>query len=85
MLENHPLCVGVVGSYSRRCANRLVSEADLVVYVGSQTGDQVTNGWKVPKPGTAVIQIDIDAAELGRSYPNWEWLFYCSYWLSCPG
>jgi acetolactate synthase-1/2/3 large subunit len=70
MLENHPLCVGVVGSYSRRCANRVVSEADLVVYIGSQTGDQVTNGWKVPKPGTRVIQIDIDSAELGRSYPN---------------
>ena len=70
MPENHPLCVGVVGSYSRRCANQLVSEADLVVYIGSQTGDQVTNGWKIPKPGTAVIQIDIDPAELGRSYPN---------------
>jgi acetolactate synthase-1/2/3 large subunit len=70
MLETHPLCVGVVGSYSRWCANRLVSEADLVIYIGSQTGDQVTNGWKIPKPGTKVIQIDIDSAELGRSYPN---------------
>jgi acetolactate synthase-1/2/3 large subunit len=70
MLENHPLCVGVVGSYSRWCANRLVSEADLVIYIGSQTGDQVTNGWKIPKPGTRVIQIDIDSTELGRSYPN---------------
>ena len=70
MVENHPLCVGVVGSYSRWCANRLVSEADLVIYIGSQTGDQVTNTWKVPKPGTRVIQIDIDPSELGRSYPN---------------
>jgi acetolactate synthase I/II/III large subunit len=70
MLENHPLCVGVVGSYSRRCANQLVSEADLVVYIGSQTGDQVTNGWKIPRTGTRVIQIDIDPTELGRSYPN---------------
>lgn len=70
MVENHPLCVGVVGSYSRSCANRLVSESDLVIYIGSQTGDQVTNGWKVPKPGTKVIQIDIDPSELGRSYPN---------------
>ncbi|MEI7670866.1 MAG: thiamine pyrophosphate-binding protein [Deltaproteobacteria bacterium] len=70
MLENHPLCVGVVGSYSRWCANRLVSEADLVIYIGSQTGDQVTNAWKIPKLGTKVIQIDIDSTELGRSYPN---------------
>jgi acetolactate synthase-1/2/3 large subunit len=70
LLETHPLNVGVVGRYSRWCANRVVSEADLVFYIGSSTGDLVTNGWTVPKPGTPVIQIDIDPAELGRSYPN---------------
>ncbi len=68
--ENHPFSVGVVGSYSRWCANRVVSEADLVLFIGSRAGDQVTNGWTVPKPGTPVIQIDIDPAELGRSYLN---------------
>jgi acetolactate synthase-1/2/3 large subunit len=70
MIDNHPLNVGVVGSYSRWCANRVVSEADLVLFVGSHTGDQVTNDWTVPRPGTPVIQIDIDPAELGRSYSN---------------
>lgn len=68
--DNHPLSVGVVGSYSRWCANRVVAESDLVVYVGSHTGSQVTNEWKVPAEGTPVIQIDIDPSELGRSYPN---------------
>jgi len=62
--------VGVVGRYSRWCANRVVAEADLVLYVGSNTGDHVTNGWTIPRPGTPVIQIDIDPAELGRSYSN---------------
>jgi acetolactate synthase-1/2/3 large subunit len=70
ILENHPLSVGVVGSYSRGCANRVVSEADLVLFIGSHTGDQVTNNWTVPHMGTPVIQIDIDPVELGRSYPN---------------
>jgi acetolactate synthase-1/2/3 large subunit len=70
VLENHPLSVGVVGSYSRWCANKVVSEADLVVFIGSHTGDQVTNNWTVPQKGIAVIQIDIDPSELGRSYPN---------------
>jgi acetolactate synthase I/II/III large subunit len=70
ILDAHPLNVGVVGSYSRWCANRVVSEADLVLFVGSHTGDQVTNDWTVPRIGTPVIQIDIDPAELGRSYPN---------------
>ena len=68
--DNHPLSVGVVGSYSRWCANRVVCESDLVIYIGSHTGSQVTNEWRVPAVGTSVIQIDIDPSELGRSYPN---------------
>jgi len=70
ILENHPLSLGLVGSYSRWCANRIVSEADLVLFIGSHTGDQVTNYWTVPGPDTLVIQIDIDPSELGRNYPN---------------
>ena len=48
----------------------LFSEADLVLFIGSHTGDQVTNNWTVPQLGIPVIQIDIDPSELGRSYPN---------------
>ena len=68
--DDHPLAVGVCGSYSRWCANRAVSEADLVLFIGSHTGSQVTNEWQIPPMGTPVIQIDIDGAELGRSYPT---------------
>ena len=64
----HALHVGVVGTYSAPVTNRLVHEADLVIYVGCHTGDQVTNDWTVPAPGTAVIQIDVDGREVGRSY-----------------
>lgn len=68
--SNHPLSVGVVGTYSRWTANRAVYEADLVIFIGSRTSDQVTVNWTVPKKGTTVIQIDIDARELGRNYAN---------------
>jgi acetolactate synthase-1/2/3 large subunit len=68
--DRHPLAVGVVGTYSRYCANQAVSEADLVFFIGSRTGGQLTVDWKIPKPGTAVIQLDIDPLELGRNYPN---------------
>ena len=68
--EQHPLSVGVCGAYSRWCANRVVAEADLAIFIGSQTGSQVTLDWRIPQPGTPVIQIDIDASELGRSYPT---------------
>lgn len=43
--DRHALAAGVIGAYSRSCANRLVSEADLVFFVGSHTGVQVTTGW----------------------------------------
>lgn len=69
--ETHELSVGVVGTYARMSANRAVNEADLVFYVGSHTGSQVTNNWRTPAIGAAtVIQLDIDPAELGRNYPN---------------
>jgi acetolactate synthase I/II/III large subunit len=68
--DDHPLAVGVPGSYARWCANRVLEEADLVFFIGSHTGGQVTNAWQVPKPGTPTIQLDIDPEELGRNYPN---------------
>src|SRR5499426_1192005 len=69
MVDDHPLAVGVPGSYSRDCANRVLAEADLVFFIGSHTGGQVTTNWQVPKPGVTAIQIDIDPEELGRNYP----------------
>src|SRR5205085_5020410 len=65
----HPLSVGVVGSYSRESANRVVNGADLVCFIGTETGGMTTHFWAVPKIGTPAIQIDIDAEALGRNYP----------------
>lgn len=66
---DHRLAVGVPGSYSRECSNRIVCEADLVFFIGSHTGGQVTNGYTIPPQGTRIMQLDINAAELGRNYP----------------
>jgi acetolactate synthase-1/2/3 large subunit len=65
----HPLSVGVVGTYSRASANRIVNRADLVFYIGSETGGMVTHFWAVPPIGTPVIQIDINPEAIGRNYP----------------
>jgi len=65
----HPLSVGVVGTYSRESANRVVGEADLVCFIGTETGGMTTHFWAVPKIGVPAIQIDIDAEALGRNYP----------------
>ena len=66
---DHELAVGVPGLYSRACANQAVCEADLVFYIGSHTGGQVTNGYTIPPQGTPIIQLDINPEELGRNYP----------------
>ena len=66
----HPLAVGVPGLYARASANHVLLEADLVIYVGSRTGSQVTLSWQVPPRPTPVVQIDIDPAELGHQYPD---------------
>lgn len=68
--ENHPLCIGCVGGYGRLGANEVMKEADLVLFIGCKVCDQVSLDWKLPAPGTKVIQIDINPAELGRNYPN---------------
>ncbi len=68
--DDHALGVGVPGSSSRWCANKAVAAADLVFFIGSHTGGQVTNGWSIPKIGTRTIQLDINPNELGRNYPN---------------
>jgi acetolactate synthase I/II/III large subunit len=68
--EAHPLNVGVCGVYSRECANRVVAEADLVFFVGSQTGSMITTNWRVPASGTRIVHLDIDPAQLGRHYPT---------------
>lgn len=66
---SHPLAVGVVGTYSRESANRVVEKADLVCFVGSEAGGMTTHNWSLPRPGTPVIQIDIEPEHLGRNYP----------------
>jgi thiamine pyrophosphate-dependent acetolactate synthase large subunit-like protein len=66
----HPRYIGVPGGYSAPPANRIVHSADLVLYVGCDTGDQVTLNWTIPPLETKIVQIDADPLEIGRSYPD---------------
>lgn len=66
---NHPLAVGVVGTYSRESANRLVGQADLVCFIGTETGGMTTHFWTVPPIGTPAVQVDINPEAIGRNYP----------------
>ena len=68
--EDHPLFRGTQGLYGRSCANHVIAEADLVIFAGSNTSDHTTANYRMPKPGTPIIHIDLDPVEIGRNYPN---------------
>ncbi|MGD8293410.1 MAG: thiamine pyrophosphate-binding protein [Desulfobacterales bacterium] len=68
--DSHPLFAGPCGTYCRPCANEILSHADLVFFIGTGTGDQVTQNWTTPPPGSTIIQLDINPSEIGRNYPD---------------
>ena len=45
----HPLSVGVVGTYSRARPTESSAKPTLVCYVGSETGGMTTHFWQVPR------------------------------------
>ena len=67
--EDHPLSVGVTGSMGTTAAAAALAEADVVLLAGCKAGSGATYGWTLPHPGQAVLQLDIDPAELGRAFP----------------
>jgi acetolactate synthase-1/2/3 large subunit len=69
--EDHPLCLGVVGSNGGTLPTReALMQADLVVFVGCRAGSVTTERWRHPTPGTRVIHIDADPMVPGTNYPT---------------
>lgn len=67
--ENHPNCVGVVGSNGGVTATReLIEAADLVVFIGCRAGSVTTELWRYPCKSTRIIHIDCDPEVIGASY-----------------
>lgn len=68
--ERHPLALGVTGTYRRPPTDAVITEADLVLYVGGHQGGATTKMRRMPQPGVRVIHIDINPAQPGANYPN---------------
>ena len=66
--EDHPLSVGVTGTMGTTAAAAALAEADVVLLAGTKASGGATYGWTLPRPGQAVVQLDIDPAELGRAF-----------------
>src|SRR5919112_570839 len=70
--ETSAVAIGVIGGNGARpYANACLADADLVLYVGTRTDSTTTCHWTLPPIGNAanVIQVDIEAFEIGNNYP----------------
>ncbi len=67
--EDHLLAIGVPGRYGRKAASAILTQADLILYVGCKVGSISSSGWSILAKDAKIIQIDIEAAQIGRNYP----------------
>lgn len=71
--ETSACSIGVVGGNGARSyANAWITDADLVIFVGTRTDSTTTSGWTLPnrKMPPASIHLDVAAKEIGNTYPS---------------
>ncbi len=64
---NHALNFGLLGMHGTAYANMAVQNADLIIAVGMRFSNRVTGNTSKFAPGTRIIHIDIDPAEIGKN------------------
>jgi acetolactate synthase-1/2/3 large subunit len=68
--EIHPLALGMIGRYGQRTANRVVSEADVILACGTGLAPSDTRGESLIDPvKQKLVQIDIDPRNVGWVFP----------------
>lgn len=71
--EEHELSLGPVGRSGSPAAAEAARSADLLISLGARFSDNNTSNWRAGKvydvPRTKIVQVDIDVAEIGRTYP----------------
>ncbi|MBU0608779.1 MAG: biosynthetic-type acetolactate synthase large subunit [Armatimonadetes bacterium] len=64
--ESRDLSMGMPGMHGMGYANWALHECDVMVVIGARFDDRVTGNLKLFSPGTKVIHIDVDAAEIDK-------------------
>ncbi|MCW3994578.1 MAG: biosynthetic-type acetolactate synthase large subunit [Candidatus Bathyarchaeota archaeon] len=65
--EGHPLSLGSIGMHGNPAANKLMSEADVLLAIGTRFSDRATANLDTFAPNAKKIHIDIDEAEIGKN------------------
>jgi acetolactate synthase-1/2/3 large subunit/sulfoacetaldehyde acetyltransferase len=68
--NSHPLYIGMPGWRGSSEAHEAIYRADVLLALGSRLS-QSTTAWNysIINPATRIIQVDIDAGEVGRNFP----------------
>ena len=71
--EDHPLCGFHTGSKGTPVGLHLTNSADVILALGTRFADETTCSYRYGKafrfPDTKLVQVDLDAGELGKNYP----------------
>lgn len=64
---DHPLFLGMAGLHGTRYANLAITNADLLIALGTRFADRVTGAVEKFAPNARIIHVDIDPAEIGKN------------------
>ncbi|THE10524.1 thiamine pyrophosphate-binding protein [Bacillus timonensis] len=71
--DDNPLVLGMTGFWGTEFINRKTREADYIFGLGTRFAEADSSSWEneytFDFPKTKLIQIDIEASEIGRNYP----------------
>jgi acetolactate synthase-1/2/3 large subunit len=66
--ETAAYAAGVLNPLGTTDSLELVRRADVIFWCGCKVGQNTSHNWTLPLAGQATIHLDIDAAELGRTF-----------------
>ena len=71
--ERNPICLGATGRNATYVANQAGKNCDLLIALGTNFDDRATSAWTegvtYSMNSTDLVQVDIDAREIGKNYP----------------
>lgn len=71
--DDNPLVLGMTGFWGTAFTNEATRTADWILALGTRFAEADSSSWYAEYtfdiPGTKLMQVDIDPAELGRNYP----------------
>ncbi len=65
--ENHPLSLGPIGMHGHAEANKIMSEADCVLAIGTRFSDRSVGRFDEFERNLKIIHLDVDPAEIGKN------------------